>query len=148
MAHPVVAVLDALLIEIGIAPALSGVQIFDGPPVAEIDHDAIAVGVSIDDATGATGTTRPGYGTDRTETFDITGFTQAWSGDVDIAARRARAFALLDALRSLLIADPSVGGTCQQAVMTRWAYRPVQGPAGSLAVVNFGIRVNARRFEG
>lgn len=157
-AHPVVEVLDALLELVGPADAdgvrygtgaLANVRVFDGPSLADLeDLDVLALGLGVDQVAAGTGATRPGWGTDRTETFDVTGLAQSVSGEVDMSARRARAFELLDAFRSLLVADPTIGGTCMRAYVARWAYRPEQGPAGSSAVVTFAIRVDARRFEG
>ena len=157
-AHPAVEVLDALLELVGPADAdgvrygtgqLAGVRVFDGPSLADLeDVDVLALGLGVDAVNAGLGQTRPGYGSDRTETFELTGLAQNVSGDVDQAARRARAFVLFDALRSLLVADPTVGGRCMRAYLARWAYRPEQGPAGSSAVVTFAIRVDARRFEG
>mgnify|MGYP001469379871 CR=1 FL=1 len=150
-AHPAVEVLDALLELVGPADAdgvrygtgqLAGVRVFDGPSLADLeDVDVLALGLGVDAVNAGLGQTRP-------ETFELTGLAQNVSGDVDQAARRARAFVLFDALRSLLVADPTVGGRCMRAYLARWAYRPEQGPAGSSAVVTFAIRVDARRFEG
>lgn len=157
-AHPAVEVLAALLQLVGPAAAdgvrygtgaLAGVRVFDGPTLADVDDvDVLALGLGIDELAASTGVTRPGWGNDRTETFDVAGLVQSISGEVDMAPRRARAFVLFDAFRSLLVADPTIGGTCMRAYLARWAYRPEQGPAGSSAVVTFAVRVDARRFEG
>lgn len=158
MAHPVVDVLDALLQLCGPADAagvrygtgqLAGVRVFDGPSVADVeDLDIAALGLAIVQVAAAAGTTRPGYGSDRIETFDVGGLVQSVSGDTDMTPRRVRAFELLDAVRSLLVADPTVGGKCMRAFVARWGYQPEQSVDGSSAVVTFTIRVDARRFEG
>ena len=158
MAHPVVDVLDALLELCGPVDVdgvrygtgrLAAVRVFDGPSLADVeDLDIAALGLGIDQVAAAAGATRPGYGNDRAETFDVGGLVQSVSGETDMTPRRARAFELLDAVRSLLVADPTVGGKCMRAFVARWAYRPEQSVDGSSAVVTFTIRVEARRFEG
>lgn len=160
MSAPVAAVLDALValvagpadgngVRVGTATGLEGVQVFDGPPLNDPDiGDALALGLSIEDVSAASGEERPGWGDRRIESHSVTGLVQSSSGGVDVSASRLRAYALLDALRAVLVANRDLGGVCDWARLVRSTYRPVQTPDGCLVLIEFAIRVDATRFEG
>lgn len=160
MSAPVTAALDALVtlvagpadgngVRVGTASGLEGVQVFDGPPLNDPDvGDALALGLSIDDVSAALGDERPSWGGRRTESHLLTGLVQSSSGGVDIATSRARAYALLDAFRAVLVANLDLSGTCDWARLVRTTYRPVQTGDGCLVLIEFAIRVDATRFEG
>jgi hypothetical protein len=157
---PVAAALDAMLAlvaaapdengaRVGTATGLVGVQVFDGPPLSDVEvGDALALGLSIEDVSAALGDERPSWGGRRSESHDITGLVQSSSGGVDIAASRARAYELLGAVRAVLGANLDLGGVCDWARLVRTTYRPVQVADGSLVLIEFTIRVDATRFEG
>lgn len=160
MSAPVAAALDALLalvaspldrngLRFGTAAGLEEVQVFDGPVLSDVEiGDALALGLAIEDISAAYGEERPGYGDRREESHSVTGLVQSSSGGVDIATSRQRAYALLDALRTVLVANRDLGGVCDWARLIRSTYRPVQTPDGCLVLIEFAIRVDATRFEG
>jgi hypothetical protein len=160
MADPVAAALDAILalvaappdkngVRVGTAAGLEGVTVYDGPPLADVEMgDALALGLSIEDISAAQGDETPTWGGTRDESHDVTGLIQSASGDVDLSTQRARAYELLAALRAVLIANRDLGGVCDWARLIRSTYRPIQGLDGSLALIEFTVRVDARRFEG
>lgn len=160
MSAPVAAALDALLglvsevdangVRVGLAAAgFGGVQVFDGPPLNDPDvGDALALGLAIEDISAAYGDERPGFGDRRIESHSVTGLVQSSTGGVDIAASRARAYELHDALRAVLVANRDLDGLCSFARLIRSTYRPVQTPDGCLVLIEFAIRVDATRFEG
>ncbi|OJY47600.1 MAG: hypothetical protein BGP03_33245 [Pseudonocardia sp. 73-21] len=160
VSEPVAAVLDAMLaliaapadgsgVRAGTAPGLEGVQVFDGPPLGEVEvGDALALGLSIEDVSAASGEERPGWGGRRTESHVVAGLVQSSTGGVDVAVSRVRAYQLLDALRAVLVANLDLSGTCDWARLVRSTYRPVQTAGGCLVLIEFAIRVDATRFEG
>lgn len=146
--HPAPAVLDALLAALKVLPALAGVRVLDGPALAGVeDPDLVAVGLTITDSMTAVGESKPRYGQARTETFDVACLAQSWSGDTEMAPRRARALALLEAVRSVLVADETVSGTCMRARIWRWTCRALQADNGAMAVAEFTVRVEATAFD-
>lgn len=158
MTHPAPQCIENLLSRLGPEDAdgvrmgvgeFADVRIFDGPPLADIENpDVIAIGLSIEDIAAAQGETVHGWGGQRQEPFVLTGLTQSWSGEVAMAARRARVYELLRLLGVVLKTDQTLGGACDWARIVRHTYRPVQTPSGALALIEFAIRVDATRFEG
>jgi hypothetical protein len=163
--HPARRVITALLDMLGPPPGDDGirhangpglavadeqvpVRVFDGPPLDGIDEpDVIGIGLSGGGNGEATGSTRPGYGgAHQIEQFDIGCLAQSWSGDVAIGVHRDRAFDLFDAVVARLEQDPRVRGTCERARVGRWAYRAIQTGEGSIAVIEFSVRVDTRRM--
>jgi hypothetical protein len=156
-AHPAPAVIDALYARCVAATPLTGVRLFDGPPLEEDpplsepeDNDVVAVGLSLVPLLAvASGERRAGWGEDRTERFDLACLAQSFSDDPQtLPAARLRTFTLLDAVGTLLDTDPTLGGACDRAQLATWSYRPLQLDIGVLAIVDFAIRVDATRFEG
>lgn len=91
-------------------PGWAGVEVFDGPPVTQAaPTDYVTVGFVVgEDFAGSYEQSRPGafdveeVGTVRCEVVCTT-------GDVDLAGRRARAFALVDAWEAWTTANPTLG---------------------------------------
>jgi hypothetical protein len=121
---------------------LDGVIVFDGPPVGEgSDELELYIGDDPDDETaGISGTQDFASlgGNAKDETFSIYCTAVSRSGDTDMRAERARAFATLAAVEQLLRqgvpgADPRLGGAvlwsgvggdirCTQLQTTKGAY--------------------------
>lgn len=154
MTHPAPAAIDALLkllrSEQTLVYQVNGVdtrvRVDDGMPVADLDDpDAIGIGLSLDEV-AATSDTRFDLrgGEDR---FDISCVVQSWTGDVEAPAPRSRAFELLDIVRDVLAAHQNLGlpGLVIDARLSRWSYRPTQDATGVAALIDFTVRVHARR---
>lgn len=150
MSHPIPAVIDALVAALKAAPAFKGVRVDDGPPVKRREErDGIAVGFDIQDLTPATTAVRAGYGGRREESYGLTCSIDSSSGDPDaMPAHRLRAYELLIAVYELLAENEDLGGTCSWARVTRHAYRPYQDGTGSGVLIEFGVQVDATRFQG
>lgn len=138
------------VVRAGTAPGLEGVNVFDGPPLGDVDQvGALALGVSMyPDLSAAIDDERPGYGGRRSETFLISGLAQASTGEVDLSIPRRRVYAVLAAFRVQLVEHPDLDGACDWARLARHTYRPVQTERGAIAQLEFTVRVDATRFEG
>lgn len=160
-ADPMPAVLDALVelvapgqdgtsgIRTATAPGLEGVQVFDGPPLGDLEiGDALALGTSMFMDLPAVATEHVGYGGRRTDSFLISGLLQSSTGEVNLAIPRGRAYELLAVFRALIAANLDLGGSCDWARMARHTYRAAQTSSGAIALIEFAIRVDATRFEG
>lgn len=152
MSHPGAAALDALRARCETAPQLAGVRVCDGPPVSGIQEpDVVALGTALVDLVpSAVGQGRRDFGGGRLESFDMACLAQSLSGDVTaLPAVRARAYDLVDAVAAVIDADRSLGEVCMDAQVVRVAYRPViDEKSGVLALIEFTVRVEARRFGG
>lgn len=148
--HPIPAVVDALVAAVRAAPAFSEVHVDDGPPVTGHEqHDAIAIGFDITELTPAASNVRQGFGGRRDESYGLSCLIDSSSGDPSaLAAHRRRAYELLDAVGDLLAENPNLNGTCNWARVTRHSYRPGQAEDGAGALIEFGVQVDATRFQG
>jgi len=160
MSEPVDDAVNAILGLLGPAPDANGVrtataagvagwQVFDGPPLADIENpDVIGVGLAVEGGAAAVGETRREIGGRHVESFTVSCAVQSWSGDTAMSGMRVRAYGGFRAVRDVLVANRDLGGVCDWARVVRHTYRPVQGPDGALALIDFAIRVDATRFEG
>lgn len=147
------AAVDALVSILRAAAGLSGVSVVDGPPTGDqADADYVYVGW------------QPGSDTSvemsqdfahigaraRDEHFDILCAVDAWTGDTDVATRRARAFELLaeveDALRATDAAPqaPTLNGTVLWAHLTQASLMQQHTAQGVQVVIGFRITCRAR----
>lgn len=102
--------------------SLAGVTVVDGPRVAaDSDKDRLFIGYDPDSDTVAEGSQEVvGHpGRSRDEQFTITCLAEAWTGDTDVAARRARAFAILAAVEALV--RPTAGNHTLGVTSLLWA---------------------------
>lgn len=155
--HPVPAAIDALIALWRGAPTLA--YDVNGTPVALRVHDTVAL-EDLDEpralvvATGAQGAAggvqaTTGFGlADRAYEFEVACELHVWSGDTDPAPLRTQAFAVLDELARLLAVRRDLGGVADWARMTRSTYTPMHDSTGTKALIEFTVRVDARRFEG
>lgn len=149
------AAIDALLAVLRAAPELQQVSIIDGPPVTDLtDEDLVFVGWQPEADTGvgvqltqdfAGATTRI-----RDESFEIGCYAESRSGDVDMKARRDRAFALVAVVEQVLRgteAAPdaaSLGGAVLWSHLTAGNLRQLQTQDGALAGLDFTVSCRAR----
>lgn len=143
----------ALLAILRAAPALSDVQVIDGPPTKDMaDPDFIAVGWSPDgdqsaqlvqDFNAAGARTRD-------EDFEITGWIDCWRGDQDFTAVRDRAFAILAIVESAIRATginpeaPTLNGAVMWAHLTGGVLRQSFTDQGTRAALSFTVTCHAR----
>lgn len=65
----------------------------------------------------------------------------------DVVAARARAFVLLHQVGSAIKADSTLGDAVMRAWVSSWSLLPVAGKGGSLAVILFGVDIDAYTTE-
>lgn len=121
---------------------LHGVQVVDGQPVDELEADVLVIGWSPDRVAVQVDRTTAGLQAER-EAYDVACLASSWRGDRDPAPVRTRAFALLDAVSTVLAADPGLGDL---VLDTRVSFNDLdqqQTPDGPTATVAFTVRVSA-----
>lgn len=137
-----------LLAALAREPGLAGVELHDGPAVTEsaaqeaiivgwygIKGDALAVEAEISSAgLGA----HPGR-----EVYAILCAVMVRDGSGDMAAARARAYALVSACGSAIGADQKLGGAVMMARLGRVSLQQIQDTGGALAIVEFTVPCDA-----
>ena len=142
------AAISGLLTAFGAEPGLAGVEIHDGPSVTGsaalealivgwygIKGDALAVESTI---TSAGLTAHPGR-----ETYDILCAVEVRDGSGDLAAARARAYALVSACGSAIARDQTLGRAVMIARLGRVSLQQLQDDHGALAVIEFTVPCDA-----
>ena len=137
-----------LLAAFGHEPGLAGVEIHDGPAVTEsaaleavivgwygAKGDALAVEAEISPAGLAA---HPGR-----EVYAILCAAMVRDGSADMAAARARAYALVSACGSAIAADQKLGGAVMMARLGRVSLQQIQDTGGALAIVEFTVPCDA-----
>jgi len=137
-----------LVAAFGREPGLAGVEIHDGPAVTAsaaleavivgwygIKGDALAVEAEI---TSAGLTAHPGR-----EVYAILCAVMVRDGSGDIAAARARAYALVSSCGSAIANDQKLGGAVMLARLGRVSLAQSQDPQGALAVIEFTVPCDA-----
>ena len=138
------AAITALLAAFQTAPALTGVDVRDGPVVTgSAANEAVLVGWNgqPSDTLAADASVNPevfGDADDR-ETFTIRCAALVLNGQNDTAAARVRAYALLAACGAVVRGDRSIGGTVSDSHIARHALRQAQTPDGTVATVEFTV---------
>ena len=143
------AAITALLAAFGAYPALggAGVPVRDGPQLTAANAtEAVAVGYSGAQnpaaASGTAATEGLGSGPDR-ETYAVTCAAEVIDPDGDIAAARARAYALHAACGAAITADRTLGGKVLRAVPGPGQLQQQQTTAGALARIVFPVTCDA-----
>jgi hypothetical protein len=136
--------MTALLAAFRAAPALTGVDVRDGPVVTgSAALEAVLVGWngSASDTLAADAAVNPevfGDADDR-ELFSIRCAALVLNGQNDMAAARARAYALLAACGAVVRADRRLSGTVGDSHIGTHSLRQDQRPDGSQATVTFTV---------
>jgi hypothetical protein len=149
------AFINALVQVLRAAPALTGVEVLDGPPTSDMSApDFVAVGWNMggDDQAVAESAQDFAYAGARTrdEDFTVTGWLESWSGEEDFATRRARAYELLAVLENSLRATPAqpeaptLLGTVQWAHLTRHQLQQVFTDRGARVGISWTVTGRAR----
>lgn len=130
--------------------SLTGVRIFDGMEVDEsYPGDAIAIGHD-----GSFGDIEMQAGSIQNNPFAFTDLHEEqgsincslWSqdGTTDLTARRNRAFALLQAVDSVVRAEKTFSGACLYSILTTNAIGYRQTQLGAAVVIDFTISYQAQ----
>ncbi|MFD3532040.1 hypothetical protein [Streptomyces sp. NPDC058664] len=147
------AAIDALLEILRAAPALSGVQIVDGPPVDDqSDADQLCIGYQPGEGESASMLQDFAYigARRRDENGVIPCWIDCWSGDSDIRPRRQRAFELLAVVEDALRASdafpeaPTLNGVVQWSQVAGASLRQNNTDQGTRAGVGFTVTYFAR----
>lgn len=110
------AAIDALLAaaQADAAIGAGGVQVVDGQPI-QMEDDFLVIGWAPGGlAVRATGESASNSAR-RAETFDVACLISCWHGDTEMKPVRDRAYALLEAVRLMLAADPRLGSVVGRA---------------------------------
>lgn len=118
------------------------VQVLDGPTVDDIGQNIVAVGITGEDFHVESNLLNAGLMTNQ-ETFELWSMVRSWTGDEDMALRRARAFGIFDVISDLVKEYPDLNGTVARAQIDRVDYLPSRLPEGAVASVNFRLRIDA-----
>lgn len=145
--------MTALLAVLRAAPALSDVQVIDGPPTTDMaDPDIIAVGWSPegDQSAQLVQTFNAAGARTRDEDFEITGYIDCWRGDQEFSTVRARAFTLLAVVETAIRASgadptaPTLNGAVMWAHLTGGVLRQSFTDQGTRAALSFTVTCHAR----
>lgn len=139
--------LAALAAMLTAADGLDGVEVTDGPPIANTAAmEVVAVGYSpsedVDAVEMTTGPGGLGDVTDR-ETYIVHCSLGVINGDRDLVAARERAYALFDAVAAAVSGDAQLRKTVMHAGMGSHNLRQGDTDRGMLARINFDINVDA-----
>lgn len=144
--------IDALLEILRAVPALSEVQVIDGPPVGDMsDQDLVAVGWAPEGDLAAETAQDFAYAgaRRRDEDFTISGWIDSWSGDSDVRVCRLRVFELLAVVEASLRATdsapeaPTLNGAVQWAHLTRGVLHQSNTDQGVRAGLGFTVTCRA-----
>lgn len=157
-ASTVDAALQGLVAVLQAAPALEGVDVYDGPFVSESKANAaISVGFAGErlNRTGAyPETEQPAVQVtsaiaglagpaDQAETYSVACLLAVLDGGKSIAAARARAYELLDGVGNAVAADRTLGGVVAQARPGDHSLTQEQTPRGAVVTIVFDVAVEA-----
>lgn len=124
--------------------AVRPIPVFDGPkPPAVNNQQFVVVGSAGDDDDGAVldltpSTLGPGDWLD--ESGEIICSAWSWSGDTDVASRRAEALAAAGACVAAVQADRTLGGLLiDEATVGNLRYQAVQFKEGALVRASFSV---------
>lgn len=137
-------VMSALVTTFTASSSLTGVDVRDGPPLDGVgDADFVLVGHDGTPDSNADMTVEQEWAdlgcTSRYENGEVICAVVSQTGDTDLQVRRDRAFTLLAACESALVADRTLGGLVMSAQFVRGAARQFQNRNGSAVVAQFTV---------
>ncbi|WP_327160553.1 hypothetical protein [Streptomyces zaomyceticus] len=147
------AAIDALLEILRASPALTGVQIIDGPPVDDQSTaDQLCIGYQPGEGESASMLQDFAYAgaRQREENAVISCWIDCWSGDGDIRPMRLRAFALLAVVEDALRASdafpeaPTLNGVVQWSQLAGASLHQSLTDQGARAGMGFTVTYLAR----
>lgn len=136
------AAVDALVA--ALEKAIGRNKVIDGPPVKDIPGDVVAVGVAPTEPADVESSEEPSGLRSFDEVFDVICLARSWSGNEAVKPQRDRTYALVNAAKAAVRADPTLAGAVYQAQFVGSSYMPWRSDAGQLVVdVPFRIRIRA-----
>jgi hypothetical protein len=128
--------------------AVPEVLVVDGQPAMHQDADDIVcigfTGSPEDAVVESTRTQQQAAVTPDRESYAVTCLASCWRGaEVDAAAVREGAYALVDAIGGRLAADPTLGGVVGRSRVSAVSLAQAQTEGGAVAVVRFVVSVDA-----
>lgn len=141
------AAVDALVAGLTGAAGLSGVDVFDGPPMTGENPDFVCVGydptdplnsVEADQVPASLGNRA------REESYEIICSLAAWSGSESMSARRVRAMDLFAAVEAWVRANITLNGVVRSAQISTYSLVQEQTDQGASAGLRFRIACSAR----
>jgi len=148
------AALSALVERLRVSPALAALQLPGQPSVLVQDGpwldrptqpDVICIGWTTDEGNAVDVTVTRDMESGQ-ESYRVVCLASSFSGDVDLGARRARTDALLEAVRTELMADQTLGGVIAIAEITDHSWDQYQTSQGCEVAVQFTVSVEAFRI--
>lgn len=129
--------------------ALPGVKVGDGPWLQRPDNpDIVAIGLEDPDTARAVEFTADIAGlASEQETYTVMCLASSWTGDTDMAARRARTDEMVETIRAALKAEPTLGGVVMRARLATLSLDQFQAGNGCEAIALFAVRVDAFRLD-
>jgi hypothetical protein len=141
------AAIAAIVARFRTAAALGTAEVRDGPSIANrAATEVLAAGwTGGDDSTDADGNfTHEGLGAADRESYSVHCAASVMNGDGDIAAARARAFALASSAMESVAAEHTLGGAVMRAMPGGWSLRQQLTDAdGVITTVFFDIDIDA-----
>jgi hypothetical protein len=153
MATSAVPAAIAALVALLRTPAITNVDVIDGPPTDDVNtQDFIAIGWNpeADQAAELQQQFNAAGARTRNEDFVITGWIDVWTGDTDFAVVRTRVFELLGVIEQRIRATgpnpeaPTLGGTVLWAHLTGGTLRQSHTDQGVRAALAFTVTCHAR----
>lgn len=141
------AAIGGLLATLRSAAGLSGVAVYDGPPMTADPADWVAVGYDpTDPLTSVDASQVPASlgNRAREESYEVVCSLASWSGDEDMAARRVRALDLFAAVEAAVRTDITLGGAVRTAQIASYSLTQEQTGQGASAGVRFRVGCSAR----
>jgi hypothetical protein len=135
------AVVDGLLAAIGAVKDASTALLDGAYPGDLAESDGIAVGVG-DESVLVTREREPGYGDSYRETVTVVCLAWSWTGNTDMAPRRARCAELITLVQEAVATDRRLGGSCDQADLDgnqSWLQTQTDG---ATCAVGFSVSAN------
>lgn len=145
MSSTIAVAIDGLLAQLSASEALTGVTVFDGPPLAKAS-EWVAVGYQPDEAKAVTA----GYdwaqiGAQRSEEeYDILCSLATRSGSTKMSVGRARAVAIRDAVAAAISTDRTLGGAVRLAGLSSADLLQEQTASGRIVGFTFTVHCTAR----
>lgn len=135
------ATIDALVAVVSGDAGFTSVRVFDGPWVDRpSEPDVVVFGWSLRGRPTVDYSETPELGSSAAS-FSVDGAVSSWTGDDNMAGVRSRADALLENLRVLLRADPTLGAVVTSASLSTGTLNQMRSPEGCEAFWSFSVQV-------